>query len=457
MNANGKTSVMANTLKLALAILSFITVTAMTSCSSSADDDMQAASETSKVVEGSKLILGMSTSTSGSRADASTDGEANISGLRVFFCDNSDNIKYVVTSYDNTANPSSVVIALDEQNIPVGTYHIFIGANLSDALKSQLKVGANISSAVASITSVSSLTESGKFVMFGEAVSGTSSEITLAEGQTSSASVSLTRVVAKMIVTATVDSNNCISDPNGIADIKLTDMQYTLVNTNTKFYCMQKTVNGTVEDPNHSMDSFLNSTSEFMNPEDSKSVQAYDANKITSNDATYTANASYCLENTSDESASFSSWSASVQTANAQKVATYVRITVKATPKLIDGKAFATVTLTNGKYYTNLQASGSAKYLCFSSAATLRAYFGTVADSNIQEHSTADTYSYNVFVDSKTFTAAGSSVLRNHYYVLNINSMSTPFITKVMEINTKVANWNVKGTTVQTIDTSNAN
>lgn len=428
-------------LKSFIIAIAIITLGGMTSCTGSSDDIDKVSYETTPIVLGAKLILSMSTSST-SRIDAATtssDAESYISGLRVYFCDNNNNIEYVVSTYDNVANPSSVVVSLDKEGIPAGTYNIYVGANTTSSLNSLLVKGANMASAVAGISSVSEVASANKFVMFGQAAN-----VTIAQGATNSASINLIRVVAKMIVTATADANNCIEDPNGIADIKISDVTFTVNTTNSKFYPMANTVNGTVEDPNYSMVAALQNMNSFLNEGTSKSAQAYDASKI--NDASYISNSIYCLENTTDAPAQV----------NAQKVATYIHVTVKATPKLIDGKAFANVALTNNTFYTYSQAAGADKYLCFSSKANLKAVFGAgVAESSIIAHSTNDTYSYDTYVNGKAFSAS-SSVVRNNYYIINIAKINTPFVDKTIELNTAVTGWNVQGTTIQTIDTSAA-
>lgn len=444
--------------------LSLTAVVSMTGCSSAAD---QIADTETTTVENSKLIMTLSTASSISRADYGTvDGTSSenyISGVRVYFCDTSNKIQYVVTTYDAIANPGTVVVALDHENIPVGTYHVYIGANLPDAAKAQLVKDADILSVVGSLSNISDVTSANKFTMFGQALnSDGTSDIVFTKGSISAASVNLNRVMAKILLTALdADNDGVVNDPLGYANIKVSDISFTVLNTNSQYYFNQHVNGTTVEDPNYKMDDYL-SSSVFMNTTLAgatyKKAQTYSDDKLTKNDAEYVGNSIYCLENTTDKSASFDTWSLADQRINAMKVATYVRISLKATPKFVDRNAYSTVTLTDNKYYTYLKASSDAeKALCFSSIANLKAHFGAgVVDSYIQTHDVTVPFTYDVFVNGKTFTADGSSVLRNHYYILKINNINTPFLDKTMEINTKVTDWKIIGTTTQTIDTSGA-
>lgn len=444
-------------LKYCLIALSLTAMVSMTACSSASDQ----VTPTENTSDHSKLIMTLATASS--RADISsvdgTSSENYLSGLRVFFCDTSDKILYVVTSYDNINNPSSVVVALNNENIPVGTYHIYIGANLSESAKSQLVAGTNILTAMGTISDINDITADKKFTMFGQALNGSSSDITFSSGNTSTAAVTLNRVMAKILLTAVTDANGLIA--NNDADIKVADIKFAVLNTNSKYFFNQK-LNGTaVIDPNYEMDTYMGNVSDFLNRNVDtstayKTAQSYDDSKLSSNDAGYVSNSIYCLENTTDVSSGFSSWTSILQHTNPMLVATHVRISLLATPKYIDGgKAFSTVTLTDNAYYTYLRASGAEKTLCFSSEANLRAHFGESINSDyIQKFVTTDPFVYDVFVNGNDFDASASGVLRNHYYVMKISSISTPYVSKTMELNTKVTSWATKGSTNQTIDTS---
>lgn len=437
--------------------LSLTAAVSMTGCSSATDQ----VAETENTVENSKLVMTLATASS--RADISsvdgTSSENYLSGLRIYFCDTNDNILYVVKSFDSVDNPGAVVIALDKENIPVGTYHIYIGANLTESAKSQLVAGTNILTAIGTISDINDITADKNFTMFGQALSGTSTDITFTQGNINAASVTLNRVMAKILLTAVTDDNGCIANDN--ADIKVSNIQFAVLNTNSKFYFNQKISGTAVVDPNYKMDTYMTDASDFLNKEINtstvyKTAQKYDDAKLAANDASYTSNSIYCLENTTDASSSFTTWTSALQHTNPMLVATYVRISLLATPKYIDGAQFSTVTLKDNTYYTYLRASSDAdKVLCFSSVAKLKEHFGESINSDyIQEHVTTEPFVYDVFVNGPDFSASSSSILRNHYYVMKITSISTPYIDKTMEINTKVTSWLDRGSTNQTIDTS---
>lgn len=417
--------------------LSLTAAVSMTGCSSASD---QVADTENATVENSKLIMTLSTASSVSRADngtiIGTDSENYLTDVSVFFCTTNDKIQYVV-DYSNINNSTSVIVALNQYNIPTGTYHIYLGANLPSSAKTQLVNGVNILKAIGSITSISELTSPQKFTMFGQAFNGSDPSITFSKGNVSSASVSLSRVMAKVLLTAKEDAANAgyVECPD--AYIKISDITYSLANTSNDYYFNQFVEDTTVKDHYYS----TYDAAGFLNESTSKTAQTFNDSKLTGNNSDYISNSIYCLENTTGIEAG----------------ATKVKVNLTATPKLIDGVASSSVTLTDHTFYTYAKASTDAdKLRCFSSVAKLKEAFPSADENYIKTRHTTDVYTYETFVTGRTFSASASSVLRNHYYILEINKISTPYLDKTMEINTIVTDWSQKGTTNINIDTAGA-
>lgn len=462
-------------LKYGLLILSFATLLGMTGCSTVTDDTKVSEEKTSSL-QGAQLILTLNAATSSRTVNTTINGvdaENAINTASVFFVNSTSNVIMNVVNFSNLSNATTLTLSLDDYDINLGSYKLYVITNLSSTTASGFK-GQNISTLEGNISSVSDVigASSSNFVMSGEALDngGGTTLVFTDKGITYTAAVNLRRIVAKVLVTATAtknasDNNYYITDPNGNAGafIKVSDISFSLLTTNKSFYYFQQhNALNAVVDLNYEMDNYLSSTDQFMNPSTTKIAQIYDEDKINANSAEYISNSIYCLENTTDQSTSFATWTSPVQLANAQKVATYVKVTLNgATPRIIDGTTYATATaakavLTGGKFYTYLKGSTDAeRILCFSSKDLVAAHFGvSVDDAFIQEHSVSDTYNFYTFVNGKTFSASSSSVLRNNYYILDITEISTPYLSKIMEINTKVTGWSLKGTTTQNVDTS---
>lgn len=448
-------------IRYCLIALFLIIMVSMTGCSGSTDSIVDTGNNNIETKDNSLLIMTLDAASSTSRADYGTidgtDSENYLSGLRIYFCDQSDVIKKVITTYDEIENPTSIVISLGKENLSFDTpYHIYIGANLPQSAKNQLTVGTNILTAVGNIAAISELTTAKHFTMFGQANHNNSAEISIKEGEVTNAVASLDRVMAKVLVTADADANGCVTDPNGWAEIKISDIQFNLLTTNKNYYFTQHLDNGIVLDPNYEMDNYLSSTTDFMNNPSSKQAQIFDKSKLDANDENYVANSIYCLGNTTNLSKQFATWTSDKQLTNLRKVVTYVHIMYKAVPKAIDGKSYAQVKLSDNSYCTYIKAStDEEKALCFSTLDNLKQKFGNgIDESYVKWHKTTDVYTYDAFVNCGNFSTTGSALLRNHYYILNIKKISTPYIEKLMEINTLVVGWAKKGRTSQEIDTS---
>jgi hypothetical protein len=456
-------------LKYCLLALSLTTIVSMSSCSTGNDD---ADNASAKITDDNtaKLLLTLNTN-SASRADvdatiAGTTEESAYNTLTVFFTNTSDQIVKTV-KLSNVASASTVMVplvGLDSQT----TYHVYIAANMDQSIT----LSGNINDAFATLSNISSVASANNFLMTGQVTMNGGTAVTFIDEEVTHASVILDRVVAKVLVTGaatlnSADNNYYIDDVNGAgAFINLNDITFSLMTANTSYYYFQqKNASNVVTDKNYDMDTYLSSTDQFMNPTTTMAAQLFDATKINNNDPAYISHSIYCLENTTNQSASYSTWGTALQLTNAQKVATYVHVMLKgATPKVIDGTTYTTAAaakaaLTDGTFYTCLKAPTAADRIrCFSTRekayAAFPSYVSSVNDESIKAHSVSDTYNFYTFVNGKTFAASGSSVLRDNYYIITITQISTPYTDKVMEINTKVTGWTLKGTTTQDVDTS---
>lgn len=450
-------------------------------CSSITDDDLSDASkaDATTTVEGAKLILSLSNSSSsratGDDLDA-TDVESGMTSLMIYFTDNTGKIKYIIDDY--YANPSdNIVVDLDKKGITTGTFNIYICANITAALKTQLAVtDANILTTIGSISNISEITQNNQFLMLGQAKKDDSgADFTITKGTTINGSVILNRLMAKILVTGLDDDANGSIDGT-YAFVNLSDIHFTLQTTNKQYYCMPQTNN---EDPNYDMNTLLTTAYAYQSGVSAYFgdqtqyeygstgswlvAEKYDAAKTAGNGY---KNGLYCLENTTSAiPTTFSLNKAQLQSVP-MMVTTYLRTVLKTIPRVIDETSYNTSTealnaLTEtasdgGKaFYTYLGASSEEEQQkAFTTTDALKKHFGTVNDNYISAHSTNNLYYYNIFINGKTFDATNSSIIRNHYYIVNITKIATPFFNKVMEINTKVTGWTLKGTTTQDVDTS---
>jgi hypothetical protein len=473
-------------LKYGILAISLFAMVGVSGCSSSSDEaNATSGTEEATTANGAKLILSVSKPAS-SRATGdelnSTSAEQTISSLMIYFTDAAGNIQYVIDDYYSTPS-DNIIVDLGKKGITTGSFNIYVCANITDALKTSLTVGTNLLSTIGTISDISVITQSNKFLMFGEANVSSSNSFEIIEGNTIVGTVSLDRVMSKVLVTGTVDANNSITGT--YAFVNLSDIHFTLQTTAKRFYCMPQYVDPSattkvVKDPDYNMSDLLTSTFAYKTGADSYfgdltpydygtngswlAAEAYDVAK-TAGDG-YTSGL-YCLENTTSAVPADFSLTTSQAVSVPMKVTTYLRIAIKSIPRIIDGTSYNTsaealAKLTESasdggkKFYTYLGASDEAgRQKAYSTINAVKAQFGSSYDSsNLVEHSTATVYTYNVFVNGKTFDATNSSLIRNHYYIVDITDISTPFYDKVMEINTKANPWTDAGIGSYDVDTS---
>lgn len=322
------------------------------------------------------------------------------------------------------------------------------------------------------VAAVSELTTANQFVMFGQVSnSSTGKLISFVQGETTDTSVSLTRVVSKVLVTAATDANGYVTDGYGASFISLSDIHFTLQTTNTRYYYLPK-LDGS--DPNYDMSTLLTTSFSYQSGVSSQfldkdlytygtdgtwmAAEKYDATKL-SGTSGYT-NGLYCLENTISDVPSTFDLTGVLKQSVPQMVATYLRIGLKAVPCTIDGVTYTTAAeasthLTGGNFYTySLGSTEAEQRLAFSSETALKNHFSSIDKDKVVSHNISTVYYYNVFVNGYDFSSANSSLVRNHYYIANVTKVYTPYYDKVMEINTKAIPWTEMGTTTYDVDTS---
>lgn len=463
--------------------LSLTSMVSMTGCSSAAD---QIAETETTTADAAKLILSLNTNNSTSRAgEVTVDGtteENTISSVSVVFANpTSDAITKIVT-YDG--NETTVVVPLEKNNIPVDqNYKIYVLANLKYFLNNDFTGITTLKDLSATISDISKVASDGQFLMSGQ------TEVSIPKGETTSATVDLDRVVSKVLLTATVKGNYIPSDA---CFIELASMHYQMLNTNSAFYYMQHkdATSGNVIDTNYNISDLLNTaspfdfkvTNPFLNTTSTlysdasastwKSAVQYDATKTpgtsTYNSSNYypRANAFYCLENTTSDASAFAGLNELQKVTVPQKVTTCVRIALQCVPSIINGVTYTNLADAKAKvnpdggYYTYKKATTDAqKRYCFTSLTEMQKEFPAAVTEDMSAHNINSYFYYNVFVNGKSFVAnqtvaSNSNLLRNHYYIINITSITTPFVDQIMEFNTTVAGWTEKGNTNVPIDTA---
>jgi hypothetical protein len=464
-------------LKYSLLAVSMLGTFSLVGCS--AADDLTP--DATKDAEAAKLVLTLNSNTIQSKAETGdvlngTTAESTISTIAVVFTNLNDQIEKVI-SYTGLTSTNRLIVLLNNAGVTLDTaHHIYLIANASS-----VPASGDIKTAIGTITNISDVTTANKFVMVGQATANSSTSISLATGTTVMADVALTRVVAKVVLTAYVDANGYVknvvaSDGSENGYIKAADMQYKLQTTNKSYYFIQKTNNA---DANYSMSDVLAKSGTTYNYKTGiygfDNLTQWDAAATTGtaitarDDARYvTGNANpytegvYCLENTTDDGSSLGFTDAEKLTV-ARMVTTYLRIAAKFTPKYIDGLTGYSATeaaakLTNGTFYTYTKAGSDIENVCYSSIANAKTFLtarGYTVDESCFKTFTGGLVYFNVFVNGKSFDATNSSLKRNDYYIVNVGKIYAPIIEPTMQINTKVTSWAQKGTTVVPVDTAN--
>ena len=221
-------------------------------------------------------------------------------------------------------------------NTSIGEKYIFVAANMTDEQIKAVKTATDHNPEQV-IKDIKEVTTNYNFVMTGQAVTeGSNSEIiNIEEHKMTRIKATLTRVTSKVLVTCTTKENTGyvnLTKDNGY--IKLSDVHYILETTNKKFFPFQKANN---EDPNFLMSTTLQAGYEanfFTAATDVTKGEIaiqHDVQRIEGSENPYTEGL-YCLENTIDVDGEYSN-----DFSDPQKVATYLKVAAKFTPKNIDG------------------------------------------------------------------------------------------------------------------------
>ena len=349
-------------------------------------------------------------------------------------------------------------------NTSIGDKKIFVAANMTDEQIKAVKTAADHNPEQV-IKDIKEVTTNYNFVMTGQAVTEDSNSeiINIEEHKMTRIKATLTRVTSKVLLTCTTKENtgyvNLIKD-NGY--IRLSDVHYILETTNKKFFPFQKANN---DDPNFLMSTTLqaNYDANFFAAatkvtEGEIAIQ-HDAQRIEGSDNPYTEGL-YCLENTIDIDGEYSN-----DFSDPQKVATYLRVAAKFTPKNIDGitglsEQDAKKKLSgNGTFYTCKKGTALAKEMCYSSIEKginyLKSEYNlTVTPNDFTTYEDGWQY-YETFVNSPTSFSKEAGIVRNNYYIINVRAFTTLQSDKTIEVNTTMVPWVLKGRTTIDVETGN--
>ena len=349
-------------------------------------------------------------------------------------------------------------------NTSIGDKKIFVAANMTDEQIKAVKTAADHNPEQV-IKDIKEVTTNYNFVMTGQAVTEDSNSeiINIEEHKMTRIKATLTRVTSKVLVTCTTKENTGyvnLTKDNGY--IKLSDVHYILETTNKKFFPFQKANN---EDPNFLMSTTLqaNYDANFFAAatkvtEGEIAIQ-HDAQRIEGSDNPYTEGL-YCLENTIDIDGEYSN-----DFSDPQKVATYLRVAAKFTPKNIDGitglsEQDAKKKLSgNGTFYTCKKGTALAKEMCYSSIEKginyLKSEYNlTVTPNDFTTYEDGWQY-YETFVNSPTSFSKEAGIVRNNYYIINVRAFTTLQSDKTIEVNTTMVPWVLKGRTTIDVETGN--
>ena len=272
--------------------------------------------------------------------------------------------------------------------------------------------------------------------------------------------IRIDRISAKVRVYVKADSGDD-DDLSDNATIDKVNTKWYLNVTNKKFFPFKKANN---EDPNFPMSTTLaaNYNANFFtavtNVTAGENAVKYDIQRIEEDDKRYTEGI-YCLENTinidTESSNDFS---------DAQKVATYLKVAAKFTPKNIDGETNLTEQEAknrlsgNGTFYTCKKVPTSMKDMCYSNISTgidyLRESGLTVTANEFITYEGGWQY-YETFVNSPTDFSVASGIIRNNYYIINVTAFNTLQSDKTIEVNTTMIPWVLKGRTTIDVETGN--
>ena len=349
-------------------------------------------------------------------------------------------------------------------NTSIGEKYIFVAANMTDEQIKAVKTATDHNPEQV-IKDIKEVTTNYNFVMTGQAVTeGSNSEvINIEEHKMTRIKATLTRVTSKVLVTCTTKENTGyvnLTKDNGY--IKLSDVHYILETTNKKFFPFQKANN---EAPNFLMSTTLQAGYEanfFTAATDVTKGEIaiqHDVQRIEGSENPYTEGL-YCLENTIDVDGEYSN-----DFSDPQKVATYLKVAAKFTPKNIDGitglsEQDAKKKLSgNGTFYSCKKGTALAKEMCYSSIEKginyLKSEYNlTVTTNDFTTYEDGWQY-YETFVNSPTSFSKEAGIVRNNYYIINVRAFTTLQSDKTIEVNTTMVPWVLKGRTTIDVETGN--
>ena len=349
-------------------------------------------------------------------------------------------------------------------NTSIGEKYIFVAANMTDEQIKAVKTATDHNPEQV-IKDIKEVTTNYNFVMTGQAVTeGSNSEvINIEEHKMTRIKATLTRVTSKVLVTCTTKENTGyvnLTKDNGY--IKLSDVHYILETTNKKFFPFQKANN---EDPNFLLSTPLQAGYEanfFTAATDVTKGEIaiqHDVQRIEGSENPYTEGL-YCLENTIDVDGEYSN-----DFSDPQKVATYLKVAAKFTPKNIDGitglsEQDAKKKLSgNGTFYSCKKGTALAKEMCYSSIEKginyLKSEYNlTVTTNDFTTYEDGWQY-YETFVNSPTSFSKEAGIVRNNYYIINVRAFTTLQSDKTIEVNTTMVPWVLKGRTTIDVETGN--
>lgn len=415
-----------------------------------------------------RLILSLNTPTVSRSAATEIDGtlgESSYRSLTLYIANTNDVIEKAIT-YNDLENQKNIIVVMDDKGVDLDTpKHIYLVTNMNG-----IPLTGNIREAIGSIQNISEVTTNHNFLMVGQAEKENSKEIRFEKGYVVSASVELTRVVSKVLLTTEIENGFVKNVEDGF--IRKENLRYVMQTTNSKFYYLPK---ANQEDPNYTMSDLIAKTgssfgyiagkeNEFLNRElwetngnDGKAVTPYDAKRMEEGSNNPYTEGVYCLENTTSGIGSLNMNKAEMISAP-QMVTTYLRIAAKLIPNKIDGTSYTNgadaekkLAGNNGTFYTYRSAREEDKKMCYSTIAEARNFlkgknYTDLSNENFKEYTGGWVY-FNAYVNGKTFDATKSSLIRNNYYISNITKIVAPLVEQTIEITTTVKDWVNKGTT----------
>lgn len=422
-----------------------------------------------QTTENTKLILSLNTPAVSRSVATEMDGttaENSYNSLTLYITNTSDVIEKAIT-FSDIASQKNIVVVMDDKGVDLDTpKHIYLVANANgDPLTG------NIRDAIGTIKDISDVATNNNFLMVGQAEKENNKEITFEKGKYISASVELTRVTSKVLLTTEINGNGFVKNVED-GFIRKENLRYVLQTTNSRFYYLPK---ASQEDPNYTMSDLIAKTGssfgyiagkeyEFLNRElwntnvsSGEEVTPYDAKRMEEGSSNPYVEGVYCLENTTSGIGSLDMNKAEMISAP-QMVTTYLRIAAKLIPNKIDE-----ITYTDGKnaekalagnkgtFYTYRNAKEEDKKICYSTIAKAQNILGAkgytdLSKENFKEHTGGWVY-FNAYVNGKTFDATKSSLIRNNYYICNITKIVAPLVEQTIEITTTVKDWVNRGKT----------